>query len=660
MERRFEFPVVKKVELRNFSLYARQDIITTKLIDGVFCLVGANGLGKSTFLSTLNYALTGIVSDPKRKFESVDEFFNDSKKFADEYFNGRITENDRDIAEIVVEIELRDMLIVLTRGIFETEELRQLLVTNFDKTSTIIDTHNLTSAEKNSEYKRLISEGTGLNNFEQYVFMQHYVFTFDESRHLLFWDQKVLEQALYIAFSVNDDHAKKAEFFRRESEKADSRGRNFRWQATEVQKKARDIENALNIQAPSIPDLDYLISKHKDLVETMEELEEDLISLENQIRDANLLLSENSATEAVLRNKYNDVFHRFTNDFSTLSSHPLIIQSINDCRCGLCGGTGPNVITNIKKSIEGRCPLCQSELTENSTEQHLEELKNIDTELIKLKDKIQEILLTKERLNAELANKKNEKYVLENELEEFEQSNSNFLVYIKNTARDTESLESILMPYKIQIDQLLKRRDEEYKKRNDYREQLKILQHELEKQYVEAEVHFVPLFKDLAYSFIGIDLDIVMETKNKPGVSLLLEVKNITRREQFTLSESQRFFIDIALRMALAQYITLGSGKACLFIDTPEGSLDIAYESRAGNMLSRFVKSNYKIVMTANINSSKLLIRLAEECGKNKMHLCRMTSWNEMSEVQMSEETLFEEAYSIIELAMEKKGISHE
>ena len=75
-----------------------------------------------------------------------------------------------------------------------------------------------------------------------------------------------------------------------------------------------------------------------------------------------------------------------------------------------------------------------------------------------------------------------------------------------------------------------------------------------------------------------------METSTTPSVSLVLQIK-VKRREIHQLSESQRFFVDIALRMAFAHFMSDPEGKASLFIDTPEGSLvHIAYENRAGNL----------------------------------------------------------------------------
>lgn len=95
-------------------------------------------------------------------------------------------------------------------------------------------------------------------------------------------------------------------------------------------------------------------------------------------------------------------------------------------------------------------------------------------------------------------------------------------------------------------------------------------------------------------------------------------------------------------------------------IDTPEGSLDIAYEARAGDMFADFVSAGFNLVMTANINSSQLLIRLAERCGTGLMELARMTNWTPLTEVQAEEEDLFNKAYMRIERelldAQQKQG----
>ena len=66
-------------------------------------------------------------------------------------------------------------------------------------------------------------------------------------------------------------------------------------------------------------------------------------------------------------------------------------------------------------------------------------------------------------------------------------------------------------------------------------------------------------------------------------------------------------------------------------------------------MFARFVENGYQLMMTANINTSRLLRELAKRCGTDGMYLERMTEWTTLSEVQESAQHLFEEAFKQIE-----------
>ena len=107
--------------------------------------------------------------------------------------------------------------------------------------------------------------------------------------------------------------------------------------------------------------------------------------------------------------------------------------------------------------------------------------------------------------------------------------------------------------------------------------------------------------------------------------------------------------------MALIKYMSAASDPGCLYLDTPEGSLDIAYETKAGEMIAQFVQDGFGCVMTANINTSKLLQSLAEGCDPESMTLYRMTTWAKLSRVQTTQEELFDEAFSVIEKKIKSK-----
>src|SRR5690606_5632024 len=109
--------------------------------------------------------------------------------------------------------------------------------------------------------------------------------------------------------------------------------------------------------------------------------------------------------------------------------------------------------------------------------------------------------------------------------------------------------------YKKQFDKFDKNSKEYYSKRDRLSPEYKALQNKVNRGYKDAENDFVPLFKKLAYSFIGLNLNIYSKIKGK-DIILIFEMKNTARTAAHQLSESQRFFLDIALRMALAVHLS--------------------------------------------------------------------------------------------------------
>ena len=94
---KYNFIRLQHVVIRNFSLYKKEGQIyeiDEPITDGVYCLAGANGLGKTTFLNAINYGLTGIVLAPGKEVLEPSEIKTTNKKYTDRYFEGRIKESE--------------------------------------------------------------------------------------------------------------------------------------------------------------------------------------------------------------------------------------------------------------------------------------------------------------------------------------------------------------------------------------------------------------------------------------------------------------------------------------------------------------------------------------------------------------------------------------
>ncbi|MEU9618155.1 hypothetical protein [Streptomyces sp. NPDC048155] len=651
-ERAVQLPVIQTLELSHFTLYQNRNKISINFGDGVFCLAGANGLGKSTFLAILNYAITGIVAGPNQKFQSAKEYYQDSLKYAQGYFQGRVGELYREDAQVTVEFSVREAKYKVTRGFFEPQELRHLEISSGgDVQIWRLDDSGSDGSAIHSAYVSAILRDTGLAGFEQLVFLQHFLITFDERRHLLFWDsQEATLYALYLVFGVDPSKVADAADWARKAERLESQARNAQYQAT----TARDNRNeVLKRSGPdTLPNMD-LLDRHEQLVAAQLKKQRFFESKNSEVEDARLQVSILSAESSTLRRDYNKSFaSRFTSPAAP-EQHQLIAQLLDSCECSVCGRTGEAVPHAARQALElNSCPLCRLELP--NSDQHGDEtftqLEELDTRLAQVKENLAAAQSGLERLSTELNSARADLVEATEVLRAFEQENAEELKHEKLPS-DTDAITKILQQYDDERREATRRRDDFRTRKEEYRRRLAPIQKELAEKYNAAELDFVPTFQRLAYQFLGLDLEVQMYERAR-GPELVLTINGTRRRETGQLSESQQYFVDIALRMALVQYLVGDEGVGGMFIDTPEGSLDIAYEGRAGQMFGQFVTQGNRLIMTANINSSQLVLRLAKECGSSRMHVERMTAWTTLSEVQAESEALFDEAYTRIESAL--------
>ncbi|MEU6080454.1 AAA family ATPase [Streptomyces sp. NPDC047108] len=643
MSIRRRLPTIERVGLQNFSIYKERPTLEVDIQRGVFCLAGANGLGKSSFLAAINFGLTGIVANPDRSaFASTRKFYTNNLEYSRHYFDGRIEELDRDAAEVSLQFTVGSRQYELTRNLFEPEALRFLRIVNDAGEIVSIETDDDDLRHEN--YKNLLLEDCHLSSFDQFVFLQHFLLTFDERRHLLFWDEQVTTPMLYLAFGIHAEDAKRADELTHAVNRAESQRRNAQWQVTTARRRMKEMGVADIDEAA----LESLVEKHQNLVDQVDAHASELHRRQREAADARLDLANVSAEYQALRHQYDQVFSHRLKSHSAPRFHPLVVDALQSNRCGVCGTEDAHISARLSEKLGSRsCPFCDSTIEQESpTAESFESLKQVDAELAATRERLKAAQVRRDRLDKAVDEALKLHSSSTEALEDFEAANE------KALPTSDGSISSLLDQRRLaeaERKRATERRDEWRDKRDAARRELEPLQRALRSAYETAETEFVPAFRELARQFLGLDLDVFLDTADKTRFVLGLEVQGTRRRATTALSESQRFFIDIALRMALIQQMTESGESVTSYIDTPEGSLDIAYEARAGAMFGKFVLAGKNMIMTANINANQLLLRLAEVCGSEHMELVRMTDWSALSEVQASEEALFDEAYSRVE-----------
>lgn len=378
-------------------------------------------------------------------------------------------------------------------------------------------------------------------------------------------------------------------------------------------------------------------------MEDFEELESRRQKTESDLSLATLVISELSLESVVLRNEYKRLFNATLRTETPIEDNPDVIYLLNDMRLRLrLDQPVDDLITKLIETIKNA-----DEPAETSAEV-FEKLKDIDSRLLEISGNLHDAQSRESRLVGEVESIDKSLLDVRSKIAAIENENAELISKLF-VPKDGKGTESILSHYREQIVRFTEQKEEAYRRRDKAREELAPLEEELSVGYVEAEREFIPLFNQYAKSFLGLELSINLSTSSKGITSLSIDIDDSHRSEAFQLSESQRYFVDIALRMALVDLI---ADSATLYIDTPEGSLDIAYESKAGEMFAQYASGGRRLVMTANINTSQLLLELAKICKSERMNIERMTDWTVMSNVQQDENERIEEAFSNIALAL--------
>lgn len=649
---KYNFWKIEKVIIRNFSLYSKNNQkieVNEDINNGVYCLAGANGLGKTTFLNAINYGLTGIVLEPNKEVFSPDDIVTSNKDYTKRYFKGRISAEDEDKAEIEILISIDNKFIKIIRGFKERDKLKYL---EYYKSSnniknSLLDTKKLTPNELNRNYEKIITNITGFGKFDYFLFYQLYVLTFDENRRMLFWDNRASNSALSIAFNENINDTERLILLKSKMDKFESDGRNHRWQATQTKNKLDELisdqKEKDNPNYKSIQNEYFTLTKSIEKQENI--FEEVNIEYDTLLKRQNIINSE----ILQLRLTYRKLFSEYSEPRSKLLENHLFKIAKKNKECFVCGAEGNQVVETIEKKLyDDCCPLCNTAINNKNNkiqDQLLNKIKKTDQNLSKRNQDLEEIILETETKKIELDSAEIKLNSLKKKLKKFLKEHSK----ISFTNTGNAPLDNVIEQYKFQFEEFDKKSKESYKKRDKLKPEYDNLLKKVDEGYNSAKKVFVPLFKKIAFSFIGINLNIYPKRKGRNFV-LVFEMKDTARTASHQLSESQRFFLDIALRMSLAVYLSNLNNPSTMLIDTPEGSLDIAYENRVGVMFAEFVKEyEQNIIMTANINASQLLVTLAEKCGAKKMEFRRMLEWTELSDIQKEGEHLFNKVYANIE-----------
>lgn len=613
-------PKLVSIKVENYSLYATDPTFEFDFQKGISAIIGVNGIGKTTLVEMILYSILGYERKPNKK----NKFENDS------YFKVRMSKevNYNEEAKVHLTFKLGQILIKVCRSLMENK----IICFNIEE-----EIYHDISYET---YENKILEVCGFTEFKYFNRVVRNFLVFNEQRNNISWEENYQDELFRIILFEKEAFTE-FENIEIAITKADTKGRHasenarILTEANDKDRKEKSLKNAelSNIDIGSLfnkkekyeEDYNYLTAAMDQFVEEINELCIK-IGIENSHKEECIILIDNleKRIDEIDNKLYNGLYEQLPDFYIDLEKAML-----SKGECLICGAKS-NKIQQLaeKHAKEKKCLLCGSDIKEHVEipEDLVNQLNLLSLEKNKkinvlnnykrIIDDYNKIIIEK---NTELISSRNRLESLKIEIQILESQ----IIRIQNQ-ENYDKVDQTIKEREESILQLEEKKNEAYEERDYLKKELQNKHKNFSNKIRSLNHTLSEYFNKYASTFLGVDCELAVRNKDIKGIPHTIYYPMINgdvRGDISSVSESQRFFIDQAFRMAIIEYLQKNTkGFETFFItETPEGSLDYAYEIQVASMFKIFAKSGNNIVFTSNLNDSRFLREIFRDLEKENI-----------------------------------------
>ncbi len=598
MRNRVKLPQVLGFRLYDFRPIFKDDI-DMSLTTGPYIILGGNGLGKTTTVQAIVYGLAGDLSD-----DSIEP--TKSSRWDHHYFRDRLDPEYIPTATVEVDFTLGDTTLSARRG-FKSSKVIGFRMGNDEWIE------NPTHAPE--AFEDAVMKYGAYRHLDDFRFLVHRLLYLPESRRLIAWDY---DAQIRILMLLNQDLIDENIFREQQAElkNIDSEKRHIHVALVKITSeiKRQNAEQAEEGKSNIIKsnttklDLDRLINQLQNAARNRRRLQTRVDTIADELSDISTqveaLRTEIEHTEATLI----ATSLRRTEDAYQLAMHKLLENGI----CPACGTYQSDMQDLAREHARNhRCFLC------GSMEPH-----KTDPELTTLRSQLSEKL----RAQQELESKYHNTFARFQDARKQESQIQSKVNRIRFDQPIVALIERHLTDFLRQKD-LPELKHELEIQESELEAQLNEKQGQLEQEYQDFLIATKERTEDLrqryeryATDFLGLPCTLSDRPRHS-GISLsqfVPEFEDKRRDTPESCSEAQRFFIDIAFRLALVDWASNESKNGATFIcETPETALDMSYVDNVVKMFTGFTQMGHSMLLTANIQpygiAEKLMSQVPEE-----------------------------------------------
>jgi hypothetical protein len=553
------------------------------------CLIlGGNGLGKTTLMQALVYGLSGGVP------EAIEE--DRKMRWGHAYFRSRLDPDSGKIATVEVSFRLGKEKIAVRRGLAGSHVVA---VRVGPTTSRWIEGDAADGA-----YEEALRIHGGYETAADFAFVVNRLLYLPENRTLLAWDTDAQTRILML---VNRDVSTEGYFRERRKQLKlwDSRKRHIHVELGKAEKALSSLDEDTTDEPEetnhgALGELDAarlpgLVEKLNEATKAriaaarnLAEIERTITSISSEVETLHLAIE---VVEGSLVTNLLDSTEREKN----LAIHKLLESAV----CPSCGTQQRDLQATAQQYYkEHKCCICGSDQPQIT-----------NPDLVSMRSRLAE------RMDALHANE--QAYaVLEQRVSSAREAEATLLAYVNQIRFAQPVLDIPDDTLSVSTRQDLSRRKKKLARDEaDLAIQIRELQSNLEKEYqeflnaMEGRLSLLRrTYEEYASEFLGVTCKLAAAEQADRLLALtafIPEFGGSQRRDPQSCSEAQRFFLDIAFRMAIVDAASdMADSPSCFICETPENALDVSYVDNVVQMFLRFMSRQHTLVFSANLQDS--------------------------------------------------------
>jgi hypothetical protein len=551
------------------------------LNSGSYIVLGGNGLGKTTTVQAIIYGLAGDLND-----ESVEP--TKSMRWGYGYFRDRLDTADE--ARVEVDFALANTVLTVRRG-FKGSQVTGFRVNN----GRWIES----GAEAGRAFVRALEKWGNYSHLDDFRFLVHRLLYLPESRRLIAWDY---DAQIRILMLLNQDLIAERSFReqRDEIKNIDSEKRHIHVALNNVKSEIErqnatqsGVEEATTQDSHSQKsDLDQLRGQLQDAVKNRRRLQTRADTIADQLNEISIQVEgfrreiEHGEASLIATSL------RRIESIRQLAMHKLLENGI----CPACGTYQEDMQDQARENDRNdRCLLCSS-MEPRESSPKLATLRSQLSEKLRAQKELENEY---HKIHARLQEARKEEFQIQSRINEIRFDQPTVALIERHL---TDFLRQKDLP---ELKQKLESQERELEA------QLHERQMQLEQDYqgfLSATRRRTEELRQIYESYATKFLGLPCKLSDRPRRSIISftqfvpEFENKRRDTPERCSEAQRFFLDIAFRLALIEWSASNFGESATFIcETPETALDMSYVDNVVRMLTGFTETGHTLLLTANI-----------------------------------------------------------